>query len=147
MESIGLFFIYALTAILMENALFARTLGVGQVAFFGSIKQILIHGGLLTLFTTLCSFVGYGVNYLLYDHTVSPALRSFFFLVGISLLYLAFYLGCDRLLPLRMRMVRRMLPISAFNCAVLGSMVLAVNMQHSLASTFGYGFGLSLIHI
>lgn len=144
MESLGLFFLYALTAILMENAIFTRFLAVGQVAFYGSLKNIFLHGALLTLFTTLCSLVGYGIHFLLYDYTVLATRRAFFCLIGITALYLLFYLACDRLLPIRLRAVKQMLPLSAFNCAVLGAMTLSVNLQHSLASSFGYGVGMGV---
>lgn len=141
MESLGLFFLYTMTAILIENAIFTRTLGVGQIAFYGSLKNILLHGALLTLFTTLCSLAGFGINYLLYDYTVSSSQRALCYLASITVLYVFFYLLCDRLLPIRLRAVKQMLPLSAFNCAVLGSMLLAVKLQHSLASAFGYGIG------
>ncbi|MCI8443173.1 MAG: hypothetical protein HFG27_11675 [Provencibacterium sp.] len=141
MDSIVLFFLYALTAILMENAIFTRILGSGQIAFFGSLKNILLHSCLLTLFTTLCSFISFFINRLLYDYTVSTTERAFCYLIGIALLYLLFYLGCDQLLPIRLRAVKQTLSVSAFNCAVLGSMILAANLQNSLSSTLGYGIG------
>lgn len=140
MEALGLFFTYALTAIFVENILFTRALGLGRMAFFGSPKKILYFSAALTIVTFFGSLLGFGVNYLLYDYSdVSTALRALIYLVCISLIYAALY-AISAKLPYP-EIIRRQLPLAAFNSAALGALILSVGTQNSLASTAGLGLG------
>lgn len=139
MEAIGLFVIYALTAAFLENAVFTRTLGVGRLVFFGTPQKILTGGSALTVITLLSSLLSYGVNYLLYDHTVSSGARAFLYLCCIAAVYFLSLPLC-RYVP-KLNVFSSGLALSSFNCAVLGALVLSQSMQNSLAATAGFGLG------
>ncbi|TCL42807.1 Rnf-Nqr domain containing protein [Harryflintia acetispora] len=141
MEAIGLFFLYALVAIFLENAVFTRMLGVGRMVFLGTPKRILAHGAALTVITFFGSMLSFAANYLLYDYNVAVSLRALIYLCCLTVVYLILYLLCDRLPGKIFTPMKKLLPLSTFNCASLGALVLTTAQQHSFFSTVGFGLG------
>lgn len=134
MEAIFQFLFYALTAALLENIFFTRALGIRH-AMFGSPREILSHGVILTGITFASSFLCYGVRHLLAEQPLTPVLAALCYLACVTIVYLAFLPVCRR------PDLRRMLPVSAFNCAVLGALILSSPGQDSLAAAAGFGLG------
>lgn len=141
MEAVGLFFVYALTAIFLENVVLTRILGVGRITFNGSLKNRLVHGVSLTVVTTLSSMLCYAINFYLYDFKVLNTYRAFLYLVCVCVVYAVLYLLWGYFMRNRLPEVLRLMPLSAFNCAVLGALILSVTTQHSFAGTVGFAVG------
>lgn len=141
MQAMVLFFTYALVAVFLENTLFTRLFGVGQLVFYGDWRSLLMHGSSITVITALSSMLCYGVNILLYDEKPTLTQRSFWYLLAVSVVYVVVYLVLNYFLHGRLREMRQILPLAAFNCAVLGTMILSVRIQHSFAATVGFSVG------
>lgn len=146
MEALGHFFIYAMTAIFLENAVFTRTLGIGRLAFSSSQRRILIHGTMLTAITFISSFLCYAVNDLFYEMENYALYRPLFFLLCVTavyLLFVLFYFLLRKRFPFARNLsdVMQLLPVSAFNCAVIGSLVLSATVQRTLPMIAGFGLG------
>lgn len=134
MENISQFLLYALTAALLENILFTRALGIRLTAFRHP-RELLSHGVMLTGITFVSSFLCYGVRHLFAEQSLSPTLAALCYLVCVTVVYLALFPVCRR------TELRKMLPVSAFGCAVLGALILSSPDQVSLAATAGFGLG------
>ncbi len=134
MEAVSQFFLYALTAALLENILFTRALGIGRTAF-SRPRELLSHGAMLTGITFLSSFLCYGVRHLLAEQSLTSTFTALCYLLCVTAVYLVLFPLCRR------TELRQMLPVSAFNCAVLGALILSNPGQDSLAATVGFGLG------
>ena len=121
MEAIGLFFLYALVAIFLENAVFTRMLGVGRMVFLGTPKRILAHGAALTVITFFGSTLSFAANYLLYDYNVAVSLRALIYLCCLTVVYLILYLLCDRLPGKIFTPMKKLLPLSLSLIHICGS--------------------------
>ncbi|MDD2955123.1 MAG: Rnf-Nqr domain containing protein [Oscillospiraceae bacterium] len=144
--SVGQFIMLAFTAVMLENALFARALDVSVLLpALHSRRTILCYGGVITV----ASAVSGGVAWLLHGLFQGVAWysvygQSFLFLTALTLLYAA---ACTALYFYQnelYRSLRVLLTTSFFNCAALGSMFLAIYKAKNFLGAVGVGAGIGL---
>ncbi len=142
MEFLMDFVLLAMTAITLENAIFTRALGIGKTVFtVHRGRQILVYGGMVTLLTMLSSVAGYWLTELLTAMGWSSSYRSIVYIVGMSLVYIICHFALS-LLPKRISSrANGYLSLAAFNCAVLGSVMLSAMQSYTFPQYLGFGFG------
>lgn len=142
MEFLTEFIILAMTAITLENAIFTRALGIGKTVFtVHRGRQILVYGGMVTIMTMLSTMAGYWLSGMLAEWKWASAYRSIVYLIGMSVIYVICHYAL-MLLPKRISSrANGYLSLAAFNCAVLGSVMLSAVQSYTFAQSMGFGFG------
>lgn len=142
MENIGIFFTTILTSLVLENAVFARALGLNQwVNRREDPLEILKYGGLFTwvcLFSTIGSLV---VIWAVAPVPFARYLRAPGFLLVTILVYLATYYLAKKYLPQHFENIKEMLPIVTFNTAMFSVFYIVYNRLQG--SAFGAGRGIA----
>lgn len=142
MEALSIFFISALTALAVENAVFARALGVNKtLLFLKSPRMGILHGGVLTWILALSSMLVAGVNVLLRGNPHIPFLRAPAYFICVALVYILTYWSTRRYLPGLYAKIRVALPVSTFNSALFGALYISANRDFTFAQTTGYALG------
>ena len=137
------FFLYAVTAIFAENAVFGRAMGVSRLVKLveDSTVDTLTFGGLLCLIQLVAAPLTYWVNLLLTPLSWRNAVRPFLFILCSTV---AFFVVLGVLLLVLKEKARRMLavlPMATFNTAVLGVMLLTATQGFSWVQTMGFALG------
>lgn len=145
MSYIQEFLLAILTAIVLQNAAFTRGLGSSKsMLTFSNIKRILLFGSTLTLVTTLSALLAWPFNHLLRQNERSAGplhLRYLIALASICIVYIALYLVTKYFMPMLHYHLRSIISAAAFNCAVLGSILIAFAENYSLLKTVGFALG------
>jgi electron transport complex protein RnfA len=136
------FWSLAVSAIFVQNLVMVYMLCDG--GFFKALKSPvsgLVYGGLVTAATTISSMLSWLLNRFLLRPFGFTWLSPFTFILIIALLEFSAEKLVARFAPNYKNVLRKLLPASAFNCAVLGLVFLnvQVNMRGFLGTTF-YGF-------
>lgn len=131
-----------MAAVFVQNVVFVNLLFSNN--FFKVSKSLitgLIYCLSITGCVTLASAGAFAVNRYLLGPLRLTVLAPFAFVLVIALLEVAAELSLSHFFPALHRRLGRLLPASAFNCAVLG--VLFINIEQSPRGFFGtvfYGF-------
>ena len=142
MENLLLFLMAALTALAVENVVFARALGIGKSALFlKSPRMGILYGVLLTWVATVSSVLTAGCNVLLTDTQYIAFTRAPLFFLCVSLVYALTYWGTKKWMPALHRLIRPALPISTFNSALFGALYTTANQGYSFFQGVGYALG------
>ena len=142
LQVLGEFFVFALSAIFIENAIFSRALGASRaLALAKRRRHIGIYGALLTVITTTASFISWAINQISIYIFQITMLEPLIFITSIGIVYLIAYILIRHLCPKLFESIGYYLPIATFNCAVMGGVLLAVHQDFSLVQTLGFGFG------
>lgn len=145
MEFFALFWASALTALAVENAVFARALGLNKNGLFLKSPQMgILYGGLLTFVACISSVFVAGVIAVLADHPYTRYVRAPLFLLCIGAVYMATHWASGRYLPRHSEAIRAALPISTFNTALFGAMYVSAAQGFGLVQTMGYALGSGL---
>lgn len=146
MNTLNEFLLIILTAAVLQNAVFTRGLGSSkETLMMGSPKRILIFGGALTFIAVTASLLAWPLNFFL----TSPKGPMSGFTQGrllialgcICLIYTALYLSTKYFFPVIHYYLRPYLSFASFNCAALGSILLAFSSNYTLLKTIGFAFG------
>lgn len=150
LEAASLFFrdmfTYSVIAVFLENTIFSRALGVSTALFSVRKKyNVLLFGVVMTGIIAVSSLITYFlyplVNRLSFSYYVIPAV----YVAVIALVYLVALLITIRLMKKRRDEILSIIHVSAFNCAVLGALLLASNIAEiSLGGFLGFGIGTGL---
>ncbi len=134
---------YSLIAIFLENTIFSRALGTSTSLLAVRKKyNIFLFGLIMTMIITISSIITYYINPfikgLTYRYYVTPAIY-----VGvIGIVYIVALLVTGKFAKKYRKDILSIIHVSAFNCAVLGSLMLATNITGlSLGGFLGFGIG------
>lgn len=148
LQSLGNFLIFALIAMFVQNAVFARGFGVSRlVKLVGdSAVDSMIFCALLCLIQVISAPMSFYVNNWLnqpqfwFREYIRPlslvvcAIVAFFIVMVI--------LGLVN--PRNKKELLRVLPLATFNCAVLGPLIIASTQSYDFVQTVGFALGSGL---
>lgn len=135
--------IYSLIAIFLENTIFSRALGTSTALFVVRKKyNIFLFGLVLTIVTTASSFLTYFIYPLIKGLSFKYYLIPAVYVAIIGVVYLIALIITAKFMTKYRNQILQMIHISAFNCAVLGAMLLSSNVTDLSAGGFiGFGIG------
>lgn len=146
-EAVGSFFrdmfSYAVLAMLFENIIFSRAMG-SSTALFATRKQfsVWMFGGVMTAIITVSSVIAYFINPLVKNMESRYYITPLVYVGIIGIVYIAALLITARFAHERRDALLSIIHVSAFNCAVLGALLLASNINDlSLGGFIGFGIG------
>lgn len=142
------FLIIALTAFILHNAVFTRGLGSSkETLMLSSPRKILLFGGTLTFITVVSSLFAWLINFLLkrVDTVISQrSLRYFVALACICIVFILLYLLTRAFAPRLHYYLRGIITTATFNCAALGTILIAFSSLLGLLETVGFALGSGL---
>lgn len=142
MENLILFLVSALTALAVENVIFARALGIGKgTLFLKSPRMGILYGALLTWVVTLSSVLCTGINFLLVGNAYIPFVRAPLFFVCVSGIYALTYWFTKLKMPLLHRTIRPSLPVATYNSALFGVLYVSATQSYTFFRATGYALG------
>lgn len=136
-------FIAFLSALMVENLLFARALDIPGLYEKRSPKQILTIGGIITIIICVSSIPVYFLNGIFRSHSAFIPFMTFGFLLINSIVFIVCYFLFRHFLPKHFAKVEKALPFYGVNCVTLGTLLIAARMNSSshFSSFFGYCLG------
>jgi len=143
MNGVAAFFIMALTALAMENALFFRVLGLNKyVLFLNCPKAGMLYGGVFTGILLLSSLLVSAVNFFFRDSAfLVTYMRAPAYFVCVAAVYAAVYLSSRSFFPAVFTRIRSILPLSTFNTAMFGVFYVSAQGDFRIGQTTGYALG------
>ncbi len=145
MEYVAQFFIMMLTAVFIENIIFTRAFGTSRLIYLlKSPKRLLSCTAILMVVVTLAGAIGYPLRGPAYSNEYSYILIPMLYIGCIAIVYIAVYFFTKKLMPSLFENIEKDLGPAAFNCAVLGSLLIPSSQRLDFISTIGYGLGMSL---
>lgn len=143
---VGSFFSQCFSAMLLmifvENMVFTRALGTSTALVIIRKKNSLgIFGITVTSITVVASVIAYLLEPMLFGIPNVSYFRPLIYVVVISLVYLAALAISGYLKESIREKVKPMIHITAFNCVVLGTLLLAVPEKLEFAGMLGFGLG------
>lgn len=144
MEYFLSYFTMALTAIAIENAVFARALGLNKYTLLlKSRREGILYGITMTCMLVLCSLPVSLVNYYVQDVDVVTlrAIRAPLYLLSVLAVYLPVYFLTKRYAPKTFELILPSLPISTFNTALFGALFISGTSRFNFFQTTGYALG------
>ncbi len=136
----------ALIAIFLENTIFTRALGTSSILLMLRKKfNIFLFGVIMTIITLISSLGTALIKPMLdgveYERYILPL--AYVLIIGV--VYIFTLIFCAKFLKKQMPQIRPLIHLSAFNCAVLGALLLSTNSSiariHSAAGIVGFGLG------
>lgn len=144
---LGNYLLLALTAITVENAVFARALGVSRlISLVDDTTSTVIFSILLTA-TTTASGVLY---YYLYPNILEGIENEVYFralaiVLCMSVSYLVIFILAVKLMPYEhVAKAAAAMPAAAFNCMVFGTVMLATQEKMTLTQNIIFSIGSSI---
>ncbi len=145
MTYIAQFFAMMLMALFIENIIFTRALGTSWLLYLIKKPNELFRCTvLLTVITTLSGAVGYPLRGLVEQSEHSYILVPMMYILCIAVVYIGVYFFIKHVMPETFVNAEFNLGAAAFNCAVLGSLLVPSVGRMDFVSTVGYGLGMSL---
>ena len=142
MTDFFLFIVTAVTALAVENAVFARALGLGrETMFMNSARSGILLGGVLTWMCVLSSLFVALVNFLIAGSAYIVMIRPMAYLAGIVAVYLLTALTIHKGLAAYRERLMQTLPISTFNTALFGAFYISASQTFNFFQTTGYALG------
>ena len=140
-----IFFASAVTAMAVENPVFARALGIGrETLFMKSHRSGILLGGTLTWMVSISSLLVAIVNFFMAGSTNAASTRPIAYLVGVAAVYLLTAKALILKLPARQEWldeIGQLLPLATFNSALFGAFYIAVSQNFTFFGTIGYAIG------
>lgn len=129
-----------IAVIFAENLIFGRGLGTSALAAAAKKKGALAGYSLSVIFmTSMANVLSWVTEYFFGDDANYRYYRPVFYICIISVLYFVMLFAMWKLKGDRFRQIRNYLHISAFNCAVMGAMLLTSDVCNSFAEYLVYG--------
>jgi len=134
---------FSLMAIFLENTIFSRAIGTSTVMYSVRKKfNIFLFGGIVTSIITASSLIAYFINPLFKDINNKYYIMPLVYVVVISIVYIIAILITTKFSKKLKKNIMSIIHISAFNCAVLGALLLSLNISNlSLGGHLGFGIG------
>lgn len=131
----------ALVAMFLENIIFTRALGSSTTLLIIRRKyNMFVFGAIIVLITTISSVFVYLIEPLLAMSKSVDYIRPLVYIAVISVIYVVMVIVISNI----KRVSNSVLPIvhiSAFNCAVLGALLLGKQSNMMFSEFLGFGFG------
>lgn len=135
------FFTISLTAILIENYIFVKFLGICPFLGVSKRTDTAVGMGLAVVFTMTLSSA---ITWLLYHYVLVPLnityLETIAFILVIAALVQFIELFLKKSVPALYKALGIYLPLITTNCAVLGSALLIIQRDYSFVSGVVFGF-------
>lgn len=132
----------ALVAIFIENTIFTRGLGTSSVLFaVKNKKELLGFGIIITFIATVSGALTYFPSTAMKNMEASYIYMPLIYVLIIGVVYIITLLFVWKWLHSLFLAVKKYVHISAFNCAVLGALMLNLYSRTTLLSYVGYGLG------
>lgn len=147
LDFFGQMFLYALIAIFLENSIFSRALGASTSLWMIRKKyNLFLFGLVLTVITTLSSLLAYFTLPLFQKSENSYYWAPLVFVCIISVVYIAALLLTNRIKlgKAYKSTILMFIHRCAFNCAVLGALLLGMESNLTLGGFIGFGIGTGL---
>lgn len=136
-------FTYSMLAIFFENTIFSRALG-SSTAMFAVRKRynVFTFGLVMTSIVTISSIFVYFINPLVKNIENKYYITPLIYVGVISVVYVITLILSAKFIKKHREEVLSIIHISAFNCAVLGALLLSSSVADlSLGGFIGYGIG------
>ncbi len=147
MNFLSEFGLAVVSAAILQNVVLTRGLGsCKRTLTLSAPRSILFLGGTLTVVTILAALIAWPLNRLVrtYQSQMQLTLRyltSITALISICLVFLLLYLGTRAFAPKVHYYLRELMIPATFNCAVLGSIVIALTSGYGVFQAAGYALG------
>ena len=147
MEFLSEFGVAVVSAAILQNVVLTRGLGSCKRTLTLPVpRQILYLGGTLTAVTFLAALIAWPLNLLVrtYQSQMQLTLRyltSITALISICLVFLLLYLGTRAWFPRIHYHLRELMVPASLNCAVLGSIIIALTSGYGVFQAAGYALG------
>lgn len=144
MEYFLSFFTMALTAIAIENAVFARALGLNKFTLLlKSRDEGILYGATMTFMLVLAALPVSLVNYFIQDldPVTLRGVRAPLYLLSVLVVYLSVYFLLKRFAPKIFETLLPAMPISTFNTALFGALFISATYRFNVFETTGYALG------
>lgn len=146
MKEIITFFLVALIAIFIENAVFSRALGTCRLLAIIKKPNLMFKFGLvLSITTTAGSALSWVANYFIGDYKYKYLLEPLLYILILSIVYFITGIILSKFANKVYEEIKKIIPLAIFNCATLGALLLpahqAITNKITFASTIGFGFG------
>ena len=139
------FFTMMLTALFIENIIFTRALGTSWMFYLAKHpKEIIRYTLMLMVVITLSGAIGYPLRGFIYMNEYSHVLVPMMYIGVMAVVYIAVYFFTKKVLPSEFEHFGTTFGASVFNCAALGSLLVASGERLDFISTIGYGIGMSI---
>ena len=147
--SLGQFFVYMVTALFAQNAVFTRGLGVSRLTkIVDDGTDTLTFGVLLCCIQIISAPLGYFANRAMREFAYRGYVRPF---VCVLCSAAAFFVVLGAVVALRRlesaRHAVAALPMATFNTCVLGTMLVSATQSFSLVQTMGFAVGSGLGYV
>ena len=138
----GKMFLYALIAMFTENTIFSRALGASTSLWIIRKKyRIFAFGMIMTIITTLSAVAVYYLLPYVQKLDSSSYILPLVYIGVIAVVYIVMLFVTHRL-PLKNKdMMLMFIHRCAFNCAVLGALLLSTEYKLELPGFIGFGIG------
>ncbi len=135
----------ALTAIFIENTIFARAFGTSTLIVVSRNRKNIFGFGLcVTYITAVTGVVCYFIDKLTAENELNYIYKPFVYILSLGLVYIITLLCLWRFMNKVFGKMRKYVHISAFNCAVLGAMFLNSKYCTTLVEYIVHGIGVGL---
>lgn len=135
----------ALTAIFIENTIFARAFGTSTLIVISRNRKNIFGFGLcVTYITAVTGIVCYFIDKLTAENELNYIYKPFVYILSLGLVYIITLLCLWRFMNKVFGKMRKYVHISAFNCAVLGAMFLNSKYCTTLVEYIVHGIGVGL---
>ncbi len=135
----------ALTAIFIENTIFARAFGTSTLIVVSRNRKNIFGFGLcVTYITAVTGIVCYFIDKLTAENELNYIYKPFVYILSLGLVYIITLLCLWRFMNKVFGKMRKYVHISAFNCAVLGAMFLNSKYCTTLVEYMVHGIGVGL---
>lgn len=135
----------AFVAVFVENTIFSRALGTSTLVIVARSRKNLFGFGLcVTYITAVISVLTYFVDKLWIDNSSSYVYMPLIYIIILGIVYISTLLCMWKFAPRLFARMRKYVHVSAFNCAVLGSMFLISKYCETLSDYFIHGLGIGL---
>jgi electron transport complex protein RnfA len=146
LEMVATFFgqmvVYTLLALFTENTIFSRALGASTSLWMIRKRySIVMFGVIMTLITTISAVAVYFILPLIESLHNIYYIRPLIYVAVISVIYIMLLLIANHLKLEHKDMVLMFIHRCAFNCAVLGALLLCTEYHLDLAGFIGFGIG------
>lgn len=145
MELLGKIMLTAFVAVFVENTIFSRALGTSTLVIVARSRKNLFGFGLcVTYITAVISVLTYFVDKLWINNSSSYVYMPLVYITILGIVYISTLLCMWKFSPRLFARMRKYVHVSAFNCAVLGSMFLISKYCETLSDYFIHGLGIGL---
>lgn len=145
MELLGKIMLTAFVAVFVENTIFSRALGTSTLVIVARSRKNLFGFGLcVTYITAVISVLTYFVDKLWINNSSSYVYMPLVYITILGIVYISTLLCMWKFAPRLFARMRKYVHVSAFNCAVLGSMFLISKYCETFSDYFIHGLGIGL---